>query len=178
MIRHSKKIFILTVLVLLVLLSGCGKNLNTGTEMDTASDVATDTTIDKKADNGLDSETNSEIENEDSSQQVSEETVEKEIEEASETSASLSFEELTDVESISDSKYTCSYENEKHDFLVYLPENTDNAPFVIMLHGYGESGESFCSKVHFEEKACAEGFAVIYARKAPGLVSGFAGRQE
>ena len=70
--------------------------------------------------------------------------------------------ELSDVQSISDNKYTCSFENVKHDFIVYLPEDSDNAPFIIMLHGYGESGEGFCNKVHLEEEACERGFAVIY----------------
>ena len=81
-------------------------------------------------------------------------------EEAIEMNASSGYEELSDVQSISDNKYTCSYENVKHDFIVYLPEATDNAPFIIMLHGYGESGEGFCNKVHLEAEACERGFDI------------------
>ena len=85
----------------------------------------------------------------------------EEIETTTEEIVSM-YDELSDVSQISDGKYTCTYENVKHDFVIYLPENAENAPFVVMLHGYGESAEGFCSNVHFEEEACEKGYAVIY----------------
>ena len=79
----------------------------------------------------------------------------------------VSYEELTDVSKISDNKYTCTYENVKHDFIVFLPDNTDGAPFILMLHGYGDSAEGFCGSIHFEEEACEKGYGVIYVEGAP-----------
>ena len=86
---------------------------------------------------------------------------------AQEAEKEPSYEELTDVQNRSDNIFTCSYEGVKHDFLVFLPDSTDGAPFVLMLHGYGESSGSFCSRVHFEEEACKRGFGVIYVDGAP-----------
>ena len=77
------------------------------------------------------------------------------------------YEELTDIHNKSGNSFTCSYEGVKHDFLVFLPDRTGGAPFVLMLHGYGESSESFCNKTHFEEEACKRGFGVIYVDGAP-----------
>lgn len=105
---------------------------------------------------GCGSASNEEINNEPSTEEVTEETV------SSEEESVKTYDELTDVSQISENTYTCTYDNVKHDFLVYLPENTENAPFVIMLHGYGESAEGFCRNVHFEEPACEKGYAVIY----------------
>ena len=79
--------------------------------------------------------------------------------------------DLLSVSHISDNKYSSIYDGIKHDFLVYLPDtsedNQENIPFVLMLHGYGDSAEGFCNKVHFEEKANARGYAVIYIDGAP-----------
>ena len=86
---------------------------------------------------------------------------------AKEAEKKPAYEELTDVSSKSDNSFTCSYEGVKHDFLVFLPDRTDGAPFVLMLHGYGESSGSFCSRTHFEEEACRRGFGVIYVDGAP-----------
>lgn len=98
---------------------------------------------------------------------VQEITEENEVEnEVTTEEAGIVYDELTDVSQISDGKYTCTYENVKHDFIVYLPDNTENAPFVVMLHGYGDSAEGFCNNVHFEEEACQKGYAVIYVEGA------------
>lgn len=46
--------------------------------------------------------------------------------------------------------------------LLEFPEQTEGAPLVLMLHGHGESPESFRDMSHFEEKANALGYAVVY----------------
>lgn len=142
MIEGKKGIYLLFVLLMIVFFTGCGKEQNTETDIE--EDLQT-----------VSEETAEISENDDISE-------DSEISDSTEVIDSLDFEELTDVEHLSDNKYTCSYDNIKHDFIVFLPEKTEDAPFVIMLHGYGESGEGFCSKVHFEEEACGRGYAVIY----------------
>lgn len=59
------------------------------------------------------------------------------------------------------------YDGVKHDFRLDLPEVTENAPLVVMLHGYGESAESFRQKTSFEKEANERGFAVVYVTGAP-----------
>lgn len=46
--------------------------------------------------------------------------------------------------------------------LLEFPEQTEGAPLVLMLHGHGESPESFREMAHFEEKANELGYAVVY----------------
>lgn len=64
-------------------------------------------------------------------------------------------------------EYTCVYDGIKHDLLLYLPEDSKDAPLILMLHGYGETAEAFRNKVHFEERANPEGYAVVYVTGAP-----------
>lgn len=46
--------------------------------------------------------------------------------------------------------------------LLEFPEQTEGAPLVLMLHGHGESPETFREMAHFEEKANELGYAVVY----------------
>ncbi len=69
---------------------------------------------------------------------------------------------LSDVKSISDNKYSCSYDGVSHEFILFLPNETTDAPLVLMLHGYGESAERFRDYSHFEQSAVPEGYAVCY----------------
>ena len=65
--------------------------------------------------------------------------------------------------------YACTYQEQTHNFLVYLPENydTDLHPLVIMLHGYGNTAQSFAMQTHFEKDACKEGYVVTYVSSTP-----------
>lgn len=65
-----------------------------------------------------------------------------------------------------DGNYSCTFEDVKHDFIVDLPEHPENAPLVIMLHGYGESAGGFRNAVHFEAQANPMGYAVVYVTGA------------
>ena len=66
-----------------------------------------------------------------------------------------------------DNKYTCSFDGVQHDFIVDLPEKTEGAPLVMMLHGFGDSAEGMRNTVHFEEKANPLGYAVVYVTGTP-----------
>lgn len=76
---------------------------------------------------------------------------------------------LDQVIQINEEVYETSFDGIKHDFIVCLPENYDNAPLVLMLHGYGESAEGFRQKTAFEEEANERGFVVVYVTGAPNL---------
>ena len=62
---------------------------------------------------------------------------------------------------------TCSFDGVKHTFLLELPEETEGAPLVIMLPGYGNTAEAFRTEIHFERDANPLGYAVVYVTGAP-----------
>jgi poly(3-hydroxybutyrate) depolymerase len=74
---------------------------------------------------------------------------------------------IENIQCIRDNRFSCTFDGVKHNFIVDLPESSENSPLVIMLHGYGNSAESFRSSVDFEEKANAKGYTVVYAEGAP-----------
>lgn len=61
---------------------------------------------------------------------------------------------------------SCTYDGVQHDIITDLPENTQNAPLVVMLHGYGDTAANFRSSVMFHERANEEGYAVVYVTGA------------
>ena len=63
--------------------------------------------------------------------------------------------------------FSCSFDGVKHGFLLDLPRESSGAPLVVMLHGYGNTAESFRTAVHFEIEANARGYAVVYVTGAP-----------
>lgn len=74
---------------------------------------------------------------------------------------------IEDVEQIRDNKYSCTYDGIKHEFMLELPETAEGAPLIVMLHGYGDSGEGFRSTTHLERTANEKGMAVVYVNGAP-----------
>ncbi len=62
--------------------------------------------------------------------------------------------------------FSCRFDGVKHSFVLDLPDETEGAPLVVMLHGYGNTAESFRSTVHFEEEANPRGYAVVYVTGA------------
>ena len=74
--------------------------------------------------------------------------------------------QLADITETVSGKYTCTFDGVKHDFIVDLPDVTENAPLVVMLHGYGDSAESFRTSTGFHKRANAEGYAVAYVTGA------------
>ena len=64
----------------------------------------------------------------------------------------------------------CEYENDQHRFNVYLPTDYDAStayPLILMLHGYGNTAESFALQTGFEKYACPEGYVVVYLSSTP-----------
>ena len=74
---------------------------------------------------------------------------------------------LEDIAQKNENTFTCSFDGVKHSFILDLPENSEGAPLVVMLHGYGNTAEAFRTAVHFEEEANALGYAVVYVTGAP-----------
>lgn len=77
--------------------------------------------------------------------------------------SAIKIEDITQEE---DNLFSCSYDGVAHEFILELPEDTQGAPLVILLHGYGNTAKSFRSSIHFEEKANPLGYAVVYVTGA------------
>ena len=78
------------------------------------------------------------------------------------TGCSSSGPKLEDVELEKDNKYSCTFEDVKHDFIISLPQESKNAPLIVMLHGAGDSADNFRSTSGFEDDALPKGYAVCY----------------
>ena len=66
----------------------------------------------------------------------------------------------------SDGKFSCTYDGVHHGFIMDMPEVTEQAPLVIMLHGSGNTAEDFRSMTHFEQAAVPRGYGVVYVTGA------------
>ena len=71
-----------------------------------------------------------------------------------------------------ENQFTCTYENEAYEFILDLPEQTEHAPLILMLHGYGDSAQGFRSSTHLEKHANPLGYAVAYVSGGLGWNSG------
>jgi len=78
------------------------------------------------------------------------------------TGCSSSGTKLEDVELEKDNKYSCTFEDVKHDFIISLPQESKNAPLIVMLHGAGDSADNFRSTSGFDDDALPKGYAVCY----------------
>lgn len=65
-----------------------------------------------------------------------------------------------------DTTGVATFNDVRHPFILDMPDNTEHAPLVIMLHGYGESAESFRKKTAFEADATPLGYVVCYVTGA------------
>ena len=58
---------------------------------------------------------------------------------------------------------TCDYNGEQRKYILYIPESIgENAPLVIMLHGYSGSAKGFMESTDMNSAADAYGYAVVY----------------
>ncbi|MBR4760656.1 MAG: extracellular solute-binding protein, partial [Lachnospiraceae bacterium] len=73
---------------------------------------------------------------------------------------------LEEVTETGENTYTCTFDGVQHDFILDLPEQTENAPLIVMLHGYGQSAQTMRGIVKMEEKALPMGYAVVYVTGA------------
>ena len=65
--------------------------------------------------------------------------------------------EIEDVIEQGDGKFTFSFDGLEHDMIIDLPEEPAGAPLIIMLHGQGNTAESFRNTVHLENDANPKG---------------------
>ena len=76
--------------------------------------------------------------------------------------AGNSSESVVEVVHLDGNRFACTFDGIKHNFILDIPEKTENAPLVLMLPGYGNTAESFRSSVQFEKEANALGYAVVW----------------
>lgn len=86
--------------------------------------------------------------------------------ESSADAAKLDIKETTGKDSAIHS-FECTYEGTEHDLILCLPEKAEGAPLIVMLHGYGSSGEAFMSELDFDERAVERGYALAFVTGAP-----------
>ena len=71
--------------------------------------------------------------------------------------------DLKDISETGENAFTCTYDGVKHDFIISLPQESKNAPLIVMLHGAGDSAENFRRTSGFDDEALSMGYAVCYA---------------
>ena len=67
-----------------------------------------------------------------------------------------------EVELADDGHFTCTFDGIGHELIVEFPAEPEGSPLVLMLHGYGNTAESFRSTTGFHEEAVPRGFTVVY----------------
>ncbi len=80
---------------------------------------------------------------------------------------SLDMPRLENITEKADGEFSCSFDGVAHTYIMDLPEESNGAPLVVMLPGYGNTAESFRTAVHFEKEANAREYAVVYVTGAP-----------
>ena len=78
------------------------------------------------------------------------------------TGCSSSGPKLENVVLDENNKYSCTFEDVKHEFVISLPEESKNAPLIVMFHGAGDSAEGFRLTSSFDNDALPMGYAVCY----------------
>ena len=165
-----KKIFAsILVLSLAFSLCGCGE-IETSPQLDKSADNTPETITEISAD---------EAEGESESAESAAET--DTVESATETDIAESAVErvVLDLEDISETKenaFTCTYDGVKHDFIISLPQESENAPLIVMLHGAGDAAENFRRTSGFDNDALPKGYAVCYANGTSNAKAGRSAR--
>ena len=78
------------------------------------------------------------------------------------TGCSSSGPKLENVVLDENNKYNCTFEDVKHEFVISLPEESKNAPLIVMFHGAGDSAKGFRLTSGFDNDALPMGYAVCY----------------
>lgn len=78
------------------------------------------------------------------------------------TGCSSSGPKLVNVVLDENNKYSCTFEDVKHEFVISLPAESKNAPLIVMFHGAGDSAEGFRLSSGFDNDALPMGYAVCY----------------
>ena len=88
------------------------------------------------------------------------------------TGCSSSGPKLDNVVLENDNKYSCTFEDVKHEFIISLPEESKNAPLIVMFHGAGDSAEGFRLSSGFDNDALPLGYAVCYVSETSNPKAG------
>jgi poly(3-hydroxybutyrate) depolymerase len=140
----KKGLAVILTLGLVFSMCACGGN-----------ETSTDTAVEKNT------EVVTEAVSEDTESDITEDT-----DEGSEDTTEVATERVIhDIASVTDAgngKYTCTYDDVEHDFILCAPEETAGAPLIVLLHGYGKSAESMKSETKFDVEANAAGYGVLY----------------
>lgn len=62
--------------------------------------------------------------------------------------------------------FSCVHKGVSHDFTLYLPDRTEGATLIVMLHPYGSTADAFAYTTKFHETAVPAGYAVVYVTGA------------
>ena len=162
----KKKFVVLLSMLLVFSLSSCAEKdviSNEGTAVELGSSDEASAPEDNSAD------TAEETQDTDVDAAEASETAEDDSGEATEETTEKAERIIYDIENVTDEgdgKFTCSYDGVNHDFILCLPETTEGAPLMVLLHGYGESAETMKSKTNIDVEANAAGYAVLYVTGA------------
>ncbi len=74
---------------------------------------------------------------------------------------------LEEIVCLGDGRFSCVYDGIRHHFIVDLPEDAENSPLILMLHGYAQTAESFRLETGLERDANPLGYTVVYVTGAP-----------
>ena len=149
-IEMKKLLTSILVLTLEFSLYGCGQQ-ESPPQKDTSDDITTEAKTEATTEEAIGETESTDIATATAAESVAKERV------------------ILDLEDISEKRenvFSCTYDDVKHEFLLCLPEVTENAPLVVMLHGYGGSAEQFKMDSAFEETANPAGYAVCYVTGA------------
>ncbi len=69
---------------------------------------------------------------------------------------------LTDIVQLSDNRYSCSFDEVEHDFIIDFPSVVEGAPLVILLPGYDMTAEAMKQNYAFEKSANPRGYVTVY----------------
>lgn len=68
----------------------------------------------------------------------------------------------------SDGYGEATFDGVNHELILYLPDNYESCPLIVMLHGYGNSAEAMRTQVDIQDEANARGYAVVYVTGTAG----------
>ena len=148
----KKGLAVLLTLGLIFSMCACGGN-----------DTATDTSVEKDTEvvtEAMSQDTDSDIA--EVTDEGSEEIADGSAEEIAEATPKRVIHDIASVTDAGDGKYTCTYDDVEHDFILCAPEETAGAPLIVLLHGYGQSAEIMKSNTHMDVEANAAGYGVLY----------------
>ena len=167
MVRLSRKKAVSFLLILMLMLTGCG-----GTSGDSDAESVQNSSNAVSDNSGVTEESAAPETESDASEEIadgaSEESSKETENQDKSTQSDAVKKEIENVTEGEENHFTCEYDGIEHEFVMYLPEGGEasQSPLVLMLHGYGQTADSFRMAVGFEKEANAAGYTVVYVTGA------------